>query len=362
MNRPKQPRVVIYYPGFRHRAGGAFQHAVAAAAEFENRGWQVSVLTLDDLPVFVRYLPTLVGKLINMLRAPMGFAYRGRLSAFLFRTFRKVPADLIIFEEIYISWNSTTPSITLLHATWSDNLQGIPVKDANLAKLIAKEEELLENIDHAVVSVSDEYKDFLTSDVFSSALKKHIDVVPLSLEFTDAETGAPRQNEIVFTGRLEPRKNPFLLISAFEAFHRRNDQFSMVIIGDGPLLKDLQALAQEKALPIRFLGRLSHDDVFKQLLQSRIYIHTSTKESFSFSLLEAKLCGLATCAYGGLQVPREFIDHPASDFSVDEWVRAMEMAVKQGPVHHVRASDYSPKIMIDRTLDLAGISDLRTEE
>ena len=58
----------------------------------------------------------------------------------------------------------------------------------------------------------------------------------------------------------------------------------------------------------------------EQFSTCSICLHTSTKESFSFSLLEAKLLGLTTVAYGGLEVPSEFIDIPVSSFDKSDWV------------------------------------------
>lgn len=352
-------RAVIYYSGFRHRSGGAFQHALVAVDELERRGWHARVVTLDNLPIYARYLPTILGKVINLVHSPLGFAYRGRLTAFLFRRLLKLSADFILFEEIYISWNSKTPSITMLHATWSDNLQGIKVEESNVQKLIRREENILNQIDHPVITVSDEYRDFLTENLFSDRLERFIEVVALSTEFPDLPEVSKRKNSIVFTGRLESRKNPFFLFKVFEAFYARNQQSSLTIIGDGPFLAELKAIAEEKALPVHFLGRLNHAEIFPELQQHDLYIHTSTKESFSFALLEAKLCGLVTCAHGGLQVPGSFIDYPVESFTVEDWVSALEVALDQGPVHHVSYSDYSPQIMIDRTLELAGFESLK---
>ncbi len=350
---------VIYYAGFRHRTGGAYKHAVEIGDELARTGWSVDVIAADDLPIVARYIPTILGKIANFFVSPLGFYYRGRVSAFLFQIFCKRDAELTIFEEIYISWNSKAPSVTMLHATWSDNLQGLRYRERWRNRLIEKEISILNRIEHEVITVSDEYLKFLQTDIFGVELKKRISVVPLALDvptqtwnnsFTNARTG------LVVTARLEPRKNLFFLIDVFTEFSRRNPNVSLTIIGDGPQERALKELVDQREIPVVFTGRLDKPHVFAELQKHSVYVHTSTKESFSFSLLEAKLSGLATCAFGNLQVPRSFIDYPVPDFEPENWISKLEDALLQGPVHQVDASDYTPARMVNSTLALAGLA------
>ena len=84
----------------------------------------------------------------------------------------------------------------------------------------------------------------------------------------------------------------------------------------------LENFSHSNDLPVKFLGKLEHMAVMAELAKNSFYIHTSEKESFSFSLLEAKLMELKTFAYEHLQVPKEFIDVPLSKFDVNLWVNA----------------------------------------
>jgi glycosyltransferase involved in cell wall biosynthesis len=356
MNNDETPRAIIYYAGFRHRSGGAFKHADEIAAELKCRGWQVRIFCNDDLPLLLRFLPTIIGRIINAVASPLGFYYRGRIASCLFRKFcQHKGADLVIFEEIYISWNTLGPAVTMLHATWSDNLHGVAHRDYLKARLIEKEEFLINRISHPVITVSSEYREFLTTDLFSKKMTKEIHVVPLALDASKIPQASSEKERkgIVFTGRLEARKNLRLLIEVFECFHVDNPEWTLTIIGDGPMQKELEAQANDKALPVVFCGRLGKTEVFETLLQNRVYLHTSTKESFSFALLEAKLCGLATCAFEGLQVPSEFIDYPVWSFKQRDWLEALTKAVQFGPVSTVNADDYSPSRMLEKTLEIA---------
>lgn len=82
-----------------------------------------------------------------------------------------------------------------------------------------------------------------------------------------------------------------------------------------------------------------------------IYVHTSTKESFSYSLLEAKLAGLKTFAYSGLEVPPEFIDVGLDSFNIDKWVEAIYE--NSDKINKIDKEKYTINRMVNKTLSLA---------
>ena len=96
-------------------------------------------------------------------------------------------------------------------------------------------------------------------------------------------------------------------------------------------------------------GRVNHDDVVKMLHEHDLFIHTSVKESFSYALLEAKLAGLITVAYSGLQVPSEFIDIKQEDFELNNWLDSILNKEQNYPMFDV--NKYTVKIMADKTLE-----------
>ena len=66
-----------------------------------------------------------------------------------------------MYEDIYISWNSTIPSITLLHAIWSDNLQAYNVMNNKITKLKNIEINNINNIKHSISTVSEPYLKYI---------------------------------------------------------------------------------------------------------------------------------------------------------------------------------------------------------
>jgi glycosyltransferase involved in cell wall biosynthesis len=320
-------KAIIFYGGFLYKAGGVTVHAKTLSNELVKMGWHVSIISLESLPIWCRYIPHLTEKLINLLRNPLGFLYKGYVTRFLYQLFFDSKVDARIFEDIYIAWNSETSSVVVLHAAWSDNLQSFVI-GANLQNKLRKAEaSLLNKLEHPIVTVSQPYLKYLTEEHFAKYSLRKIDVIELGLDqsnFPAQKSDEQNRKSIVYCGTLEARKNLFFLLEVFKKLSQIDPEFKLTIIGEGPDKESLLMFANaNKNLKINFLGRLSHEKVLIELTRHGIYIHTSLKESFSYSLLEAKLSGLKTCAYSGLEVPSAFIDAAVGSFEIDDWCNSI---------------------------------------
>jgi len=355
-NRPIR-RALVFYGGFRRRGGGAFIHALSIEEELQKMGWQVRLISLDSLPVFVRYLPHLVERVINLLAMPLGFYYKGRITRLLYQLFIRERADFFLFDDIYLAWNVTAPAITVLHAVWSDNLQAFKLTDRQLQLLVRREAASMAESAHPIVTVSQRYRDYLEKIHFGRApLARPLEVIELALDLSlfPAVPSPTRGRSFVYCGALEPRKNITFMLDVFERIIASDPAASLTIIGDGPDGPRIKSQAAARGLNVHFKGRLTRAQVIAELQRHAIYLHTSTKESFSFSLLEAKLCGLRTCALAELQVPEVFIDEGFASFDADEW--AARILGVDTPPDISKFRDFSAKRMAVRTLQLAGWS------
>ena len=309
----------IYYAGFA-RFGGVITHVRSIEAELRRIGWIVNVITLDKLPIWCRYIPHVIEKTINLFNRPMGFLYKDRVTRILYKIFFNKKVDLRIFEDIYLGWNSETTSITVLHAVWSDNLQSYSISSNQKYKLRLREAKIIENTKHPIVTVSYPYLKYIKENHFNFKITKKIDVVELGVDQSKFYNKMIfNKKSIVYVGTLEARKNIIFLLQIYKRLLEFDSYFCLTIIGDGPDRQQLEEFAVSNNLNVLFLGALNHDSVIAELHKHGIYLHTSTKESFSYALLEAKLAGLKTFAYAKLQVPLEFIDVPINSMIVDEW-------------------------------------------
>lgn len=345
----------IYYSGFAFRGGGAFVHACSLHTELQRAGWRVDLITLESLPFPLRYLPHLVGKVVNFINRPMGFYYKDRLTRYLYKWRFDGATQLKIFEDVYLAWNSAVPSVTILHAVWSDNLQSISTKPNAVMRLVKAEETVIDSITHPIVTVSDQYRQALTRTHVGSVRLRSVAVVPLGLDIAefDIRREVDRSaKSVVFCGSLEARKNLRFLLDVFRRLQDADGGYRLTIIGDGPDRVDLEQYASQHSLPVTFRGRFDRQEVIQELRRHNLYVHPSVKESFSFALLEAKLSGLKTIAHRGLEVPPEFIDVPVASFDVADWLAAI-MRADDAVSKEISADIYSSRRMMLNTLDLA---------
>jgi glycosyltransferase involved in cell wall biosynthesis len=344
--------VAIYYGGFR-RFGGVNSHLLALEKTMVKDGHFVTVVTLDRLPFWCRYIPHIVEKLVNLFNLPIGFLCKGYVTKLLYRALFDTQVDIRIFEDIYISWNSEIPSVTVLHAVWSDNLQAYSVFESHVNRLKFEEVKIINQISHPLITVSYPYRGFLENVHFRKSLSRRIGVVELGIDQSNLHLDYKfrQPKSIVYTGALEARKNVLFMLQVFRQLSTIDSAYKLTIIGDGPEMKALRDFVDINELSVSFLGRLSIESVTSELVRHSIYLHTSTKESFSYALLEAKLAGLMTCAYERLQVPSEFIDIRVATFDIDDWCQAI-LSMKLHP-KAFRAENYTVEKMAESTLRMA---------
>lgn len=313
-------KVNIYYAGFTHRVGGAYFHVINLKKGLESLGYSVNIITLDSLPFVLRYIPHMFQKIGNIINFPLGFLYKQKVIKYFYKIFFKNNSDIEIFEDIYTYWKSNTRSVVVLHALWSDNLQAFDVNEKQRKNIERQEVQIINNIQANIITVSESYKDFILSRLNSISLKKRINVVELGVDINEFQVSKKNNKSMVFVGSIEERKNIRFLLKVFMQL-QLHDSYSLSIVGDGAQKDELLEFVKiNKIKNVNFLGRLSYEKVIKELSKHQYYMHTSTKESFSYSLLEAKLSGLITVAYGGLEVPHEFIDIKIDTFKIEEWV------------------------------------------
>lgn len=98
--------------------------------------------------------------------------------------------------------------------------------------------------------------------------------------------------DLVLTARLSKVKQVNLLLDVLANLKIKKVHCNALVIGDGPLLNDLKAYADNLGVSsmVNFVGH--QDDVLNWLHQSKIYILTSRSEGLSLSMLEGLKTGL----------------------------------------------------------------------
>lgn len=172
---------------------------------------------------------------------------------------------------------------------------------------------------------------------------------------------SPRtENVVAFLGRIDEEK---FIHEAIEAVDKLQDlDAKLVIIGDGEVRPKLEARAAELGIAdrVRFTGRVSDEDLRRELTEASLFAMPSRAELQSIATMEAFASGLPVVAADAMALPHlvhdgingylyqpgdidEFAEHLRTILTAD----AAELdRLRRGALHTVKAHD------IERTLDI----------
>jgi glycosyltransferase involved in cell wall biosynthesis len=115
--------------------------------------------------------------------------------------------------------------------------------------------------------------------------------VNLNIFDNKAHLAGSIKDRIIFTtiGSLQPHKNHFEIINAFEKIHSKYPHSVLNIFGEGYLEKKIIDYFSQKGLSefINLHGWLPHEEVIKHLMKSHFYLHLSKIEVLPNSIKEA---------------------------------------------------------------------------
>ena len=175
------------------------------------------------------------------------------------------------------------------------------------------------NIDEFVV-LTDLLKEEI-SGMMKDNKHTNIRVIPNFLSEYSKLENVSRKNKIVTVGRIHEVKGFERLIDIWALVKKDNDEV-LEIIGDGDenikssLRNKITELGLEKSVVLK--GALSHDEVLKEMLESKLYVMTSYSEAFPFVLLEAMSSGLPVVAFDVRVGPRAIITDGKDGFLIKD--------------------------------------------
>jgi glycosyltransferase involved in cell wall biosynthesis len=104
---------------------------------------------------------------------------------------------------------------------------------------------------------------------------------------------------VLSVGRLDPEKNPLLLVEVAELLRKRDSRWSLAIAGDGPLQDALERRIAERGLDeaVELLGYVPNGpELWTEYGRSHAFLHVSLTEGLPQVLFEAQGAGLPVVA------------------------------------------------------------------
>jgi sugar transferase (PEP-CTERM/EpsH1 system associated) len=121
---------------------------------------------------------------------------------------------------------------------------------------------------------------------------------------------------IGFSGRLDPVKNLDLIIDIFTYCVKEQSCLRLLIVGDGPERKRLEALCREKNIYSHIVFTGQQENVFSHLRAMDVFLLTSLREQMPMTVLEAMAVGIPVVATKVGEIPH-IIDHGVNGFVLE---------------------------------------------
>ncbi len=134
----------------------------------------------------------------------------------------------------------------------------------------------------------------------SYGIQKPVDILPTPIDIAKFKPRTrpllddPNRVRLIYVGRVAKEKNLDFLLRVFARAAAQDARLEMLLVGDGPSLKDLKKLASELQIEqkITFTGMVPYDRVVDELRTADLFIFSSTSETQGLVVLEAMAAGL----------------------------------------------------------------------
>lgn len=233
------------------------------------------------------------------------FNYTGRKILKKYLLHNELPdiVHLQCFEAVllatYIKKKHTIPYVVTEHSSRFNN--------NTLPKSVSKYARIAFNESACNITVSEELANKL-SELYNKTFNYIPNIIDTDF-FTPGKVKKQNYTLINVAGLVDI-KNHVLLIDAYKQAVSVINEIMLIIIGDGPLMKDLYEYIVKLNLQdkIKLAGYLSRRQILEHLQSSHCFVLSSKSETFGVAIVEAMSCGLpviSTISSG----PKSIIKH-----------------------------------------------------
>lgn len=161
-------------------------------------------------------------------------------------------------------------------------------------------------LSHKIICVSESDRKLALHSFLTNSRK--LVTIHLGIEDSDSKMAQPEQQppKIAMVARFAKQKDHFTLLSAISQL--KHLEFSVDLVGSGPLLSDCRAMATELDIAdrVNFLG--NRQDIPEILSSVQLFVLSTHYEGLPISILEAMRAGLPVVASDVDGIPEEVVD------------------------------------------------------
>ncbi len=209
------------------------------------------------------------------------------------------------FQAIRLSEKIGIPHIHTYHTLLTEYRHYLPMPLRPTEKAVKEFSMWFCNMTDAVIAPTEKIKTELTDygvKVPVYTLPTGIDVKNFqrNLKYSIREKHSIPQNDkiVLFVGRIAKEKNILFLIDAFFELHKKIDNITLVIVGDGPEKQEIihRALHLGIRNKVILAGYIAREDIIEYYRQSDLFAFASVTETQGLVVLEALAAGLPVVA------------------------------------------------------------------
>jgi glycosyltransferase involved in cell wall biosynthesis len=106
------------------------------------------------------------------------------------------------------------------------------------------------------------------------------------------------------------------LLRGFELFHEGFPDSALIVVGAGPLRKEMEAYIAARGLSesVRLVGYARYSELPKWYAVSSVFVHPATREPWGVSVNEAMACGLPVVASSSVGSSYDLIQDGANGY------------------------------------------------
>ncbi len=128
-----------------------------------------------------------------------------------------------------------------------------------------------------------------------------------------------RKHNFIFIGRFAPEKNILNLLNSFLEVSKDNNEWGLLLLGDGPLKEDIISFIIKNKLKDKILlpGFIQQNEIVKYLITSDVLILPSYSEPWGLVVNEAMLCSMPVIVSNRCGCESELVKEGVNGFSFD---------------------------------------------